>query len=351
MMRFEYYHSGLDSVRKLSVDGTVPNSIHFSHWEGNQTPASVKADTSTEIALNLVSSPVRDQLTQGIELVTNNHFDTDGALSVWTVLVGERALELRDKLVAAACAGDFSEYSSQDGVRASILIQGSDAAVPGEEAGSPLARHLAGGKVPDEARSYELILPEVERVLTRTDDYEFLWRDVWQRVEAALESFARGESRVVEDETTGLSLITLAPGLYGAQGFNPTRHNAPFTAISANARGQVFLIALPMMSGWGYRIDYPYYSWAETIQRPPIKRRDFTTLVARLNELERLKTDGGNTQGRWALDRSELTSAVKFLDQSGMLSASTLSPETIAAEMRDALSGVKPEHVGAAQGG
>ena len=50
------------------------------------TPAEVKADTSTEIALNLVASPNRAALTQGIELVTNNHFDTDGVLSCWTVL-------------------------------------------------------------------------------------------------------------------------------------------------------------------------------------------------------------------------------------------------------------------------
>ena len=97
-MRFEFYHSGLDNIPKLSVDGTVGNSIHFSHWQGNETPAEVKADTSTEIALNLMASPNRDALTKGIELITNNHFDTDGILSVWTMLNGERALELRDKL-------------------------------------------------------------------------------------------------------------------------------------------------------------------------------------------------------------------------------------------------------------
>ena len=350
-MRFEYYHPGLDGTRKLSIDGTVSNSIHFSHWEGNKTPAVVKADTSTEIALNLVGSSERDKLTEGIELVTNNHFDTDGVLSVWTVLAGERALELREKLIAAAEAGDFSEYSSRDGVRASIVIQGSDAAIPGEEAGSPLARHLANGSPADEARSYELILPEVERVLAHTDDYEFLWRDVWQRVEAALESFASGASRVEEDEAAGLSLVTLAPGLYGSRGFSPTRHNAPFTAISANARGQVFLIALPMMSGWSYRIDYPYYSWAETIVRPRIERHDFTPLVARLNELEESKADGGSARGRWALDRSEMTSAVKFLDQAGTLCASTLPPEIVAEEMRAVLNKTETEGVGAAQGG
>jgi hypothetical protein len=350
-MRFEYYHSGLDDVRKLSVDGTVSNSIHFSHWEGNRTPLAVKADTSTEIALNLVGSPEREQLTEGVELVTNNHFDTDGVLSVWTVLTGEGALELREKLIAAAEAGDFSEYSSQDGVRASIVIQGSDVSVPGEESGSPLVRQLAGGASADDARSYELILPEVERVLTRTDDYEPLWRNVWQRIETAMESFARGASLVEEDVATGLSLITLTPGLYGSQGFSPTRHAAPFTAISANARGQVFLIALPMMNGWGYRVDYPYYSWAETIVRPPVKQRDFKKLIARLNELERLKAHVGSAEGHWVLDSQEMTSAIKFMDQSGTLCASTLAPDVVAEEMRAALNEAEAVNIGAAQSG
>src|SRR5213596_2529161 len=172
-MRFEYYTDKLADVPKLSVDGTVDNAVHFSHWKGNQTPASVKADTSTEIALNLAAAPNREELTRGIELVTNNHFDTDGVLSVWTMLNGERALELRDKLIAAAEAGDFSEFSSVDGVRASIVIQGSDS--PIDKSGSPLARQIAGEEINDEARAYELILPHVERVLMHTNEYESLW--------------------------------------------------------------------------------------------------------------------------------------------------------------------------------
>src|SRR5713226_10373793 len=136
-MRFEYYHDAIANLPKLSVDGTVDNAIHFSHWHGNETPESVKADTSTDIALNLVAAPNRDELTRGIDLVTNNHFDTDGVLSVWTVLTGERALQLRDKLIAAAAAGDFSELSTEDGVRASIVIQGSESPTD-EDAGSPL---------------------------------------------------------------------------------------------------------------------------------------------------------------------------------------------------------------------
>lgn len=330
-MRFEYYHAGLDRVPKLSVDGTVANSIHFSHWQGNQTPPALKADTSTEIALNLVRSQAGRELTEGIELVTNNHFDTDGVLSVWTVLGGERALPFAELLIAAAEAGDFSEYSTERGVRASIVIQGSDQVAPDEEPGSPLANHLAGEVLTDDARAYQLILPEVERVLTRTDDYEFLWRDGFARVHAAMESFARGRSKVEELTDARLSVVTLAPELFSPAGFDPTRHAAPYTAITHHARGQLFLIAAPMSGGWSYRVDYPYYSWAETVSRPMIVRRDFRDLLARLNELEK------EASAEWRADTSELSSAFKFLDRSGNPGASSLAPELVADELRSFL--------------
>ena len=329
-MRFEYYHEGLADVPKLSVDGTVDNAIHFSHWKGNRTPASVKADTSTEIALNLVAAPNREELTGGIDLVTNNHFDTDGVLSVWTVLAGERALELRDKLIAAAEAGDFSELSTPEAVRASIVIQGSESPID-EQAGSPLAQQLAGEPVNDDARAYEFVLPHVERVLTRTNEYESLWCDAWNRIALALDSFAKGKSRVEEDHEAKISLVTLAPEIFSPSGFKPTRHSAPFTAISKLAQGELFLIATPLDGGWAYRIDYPYYSWAETIVRPPIERRDFSSLTNRLNQLEK------STTGSWRLDSSELASATKFSDQNGKLAASSLSLDQVASELRGSL--------------
>jgi hypothetical protein len=327
-MRFEFYHSGLDNVPKLSVDGTVGNSIHFSHWQGNETPAEVKADTSTEIALNLIASPNRDALTQGIELVTNNHFDTDGVLSVWTMLHGDRALELRDKLIPAAEAGDFSEFTNENAVRASIAIQGSDQPITADDSGSPLARQLAGGPVDDDARAYELVLPQVERLLTRIDEYENLWRGPWQQIETSIESFARGASTVQEFSDAKLSLITVARDVFGPSGFDPARHAAPFTAISRYAKGQLFLIAIPYQDGWAYRIDYPYYSWAETIVRPRIERRNFASFLSRLNERE---PDG---VGQWNLDTSELSSAVKFTGSDGKLSASALRPDQVTDAIR-----------------
>src|SRR5882762_9767699 len=326
-MRFEYYSDAIATSPKLSVDGTVDNAIHFSHWKGNETPQSVKADTSTEIALNLVAAPDRDELTQGIDLVTNNHFDTDGVLSVWTILTGAPALELHDKLIAAAEAGDFSEMSTEDGVRASIVIQGSESPLE-EDAGSPLAHQLAGEPVNDNARAYELVLPHVARVLTHTNEYESLWRKEWDRIAAALDSFAKGASQVVEDNEAKVSLVTLAPEIFSSAGFKPTRHGAPFTAISKHAHGELFLIATPLDRGWAYRLDYPYYSWAETIVRPAIRRHDLGALVDELNEIE------SSSAGSWRLDSSELAPAAKFSDQEGKLGASGLQPDVVAAQLR-----------------
>ncbi|HYY58228.1 MAG TPA: DUF6687 family protein, partial [Pyrinomonadaceae bacterium] len=189
----------------------------------------------------------------------------------------------------------------------------------------------AGATVTDDARAYRLVLTEVERVLTRTGDYEPLWRAAWTRIEAALESFARGASGVEESADARFSLITLAPGLFSPKGFDPARHAMPITAISHHARGQLFLIAAPMASGWAYRADYPYYSWAETIVRPAVVRRDFGALMARLNELEK------GAAGAWRADTSELASAFKFMDAAGAMVASSLPPERVSEEVHAAL--------------
>ena len=333
-MRFEFYHEGLAGAPVLSVDGTVDGALHLSHWEGNRTPAELRADTSTEIALNFAGWPGREEWARGVEVVTNNHFDADGVLSVWAVLNPARARGLRDELVAAAEAGDFSEFPCERAVRVSVLLQGGDNPfVPGVN--SPLVKHLAGGAAVDERRAYELVLPEVERVLTRTEEYEPLWREGWAWIGRTLESFAGGRSRVEEDAEARLSVVTLAPELYGEAGFDPARHPAPYTAVAHNARGEIFLVATPYASGWAYRIDYPYYSWAETVRRPRVARRNLSGLVGRLNVLER-------GRGVWKADRSELTSAVKFLDERGAPAASGLEPGEVAAELRAELLGQAP---------
>ncbi len=133
----------------------------------------------------------------------------------------------------------------------------------------------------------------------------------WEKIATALESFERGESTVTEFSDAGISLVSLAPEVFSPTGFDPTRHAAPYTAISRYAKGQLFLVTTPVRNGWVYRIDYPYYSWAETVVRPRIPRRDFSGMLSTLNRMEPEQT------GSWKLDNREMTSAIKFLGADG----------------------------------
>jgi hypothetical protein len=61
--------------------------MEVSHWNGNDTPDAIYADTSTEVAINFLKQQEQQQrqyedwTTKPI-VVVNNHYDTDGVGSV-----------------------------------------------------------------------------------------------------------------------------------------------------------------------------------------------------------------------------------------------------------------------------
>lgn len=85
------------------------------------------------------------------------------------------------------------------------------------------------------------------------------------------------------------------------------------------------------------RVDQALEMAFETVVRPSVARRDFSGLVSRLNEFDQ------GTTGRWQIDSSELSSAIKFRDNSGKLAASKLTPDVVTGHLSVALS----EHLAA----
>lgn len=107
-MRFVAYTPDLDDVDKILVDGNeAGRGLQLSHWPGNTTPRRLKADLSVEIALRFVTDPDYHASVRGREIVTNDHYDTDGLLAAWVVLNPTVAVDHANALIAAAEAGDF----------------------------------------------------------------------------------------------------------------------------------------------------------------------------------------------------------------------------------------------------
>ena len=111
--RFQFVEGPYNgSAPAISCDGLVAGAaLDLTHWQGNRTPLRFKADTSTEIALNFVgSAEACEEYADAV--VVNNHFDTDGLLSIWVMFDPEQAMANRDLLIAAAEAGDFDEWAA-----------------------------------------------------------------------------------------------------------------------------------------------------------------------------------------------------------------------------------------------
>ena len=163
--RFEFVEEAYEGyVPAISCDGLVSGAaLDLTHWQGNHTPEEYKADTSTEIALKFVVSPeASEQWANAV--VVNNHFDTDGVLSVWALLDPASALARREVLVAAAEAGDFDEWP--------VLERGLwlDAAIRALVA-------CAG----DDSAAYRLVLEGLPGLIDSVDEHRELWGDEWER--------------------------------------------------------------------------------------------------------------------------------------------------------------------------
>lgn len=120
MISFSSYKD-LDGIPNLIVDGRPHKDsvLVLSHWKGSKTPASLMRDTSAQIVLDYLASYT---LPREIIAVSNDHFDQDGLVGVFSILNPEFALANRDLLIDIAEAGDFSKYKKRNAARISFTL-------------------------------------------------------------------------------------------------------------------------------------------------------------------------------------------------------------------------------------
>src|SRR5690349_21776182 len=72
--------------------GTPSTLLTLSHWPGAPTPEVLKADLSAEIAFRYLDRP---DLHVDADVVSNNHFDEDGLMSLYALVDPDGAMARR----------------------------------------------------------------------------------------------------------------------------------------------------------------------------------------------------------------------------------------------------------------
>jgi hypothetical protein len=274
-MLFAYYDQKLRHLPFLCVDGVVEAGLNLSHWPGNRTPAHLKADTTTEMALKLAGDPGRADWLRGVSLVTNNHFDTDGLLSVFATLQPEEALRWQRQLVQAARAGDFGEYTTAEAFKFDAVVTAFD-----DDARSPLASRLRGLSEHERYQTlYDHLLGLLPALLEEAPRYKDLWAAPLQSLTRSLMRI-RDVARVREHPGARLTVIEASEPLDQTARFNVARHHRVLTATRTG-------------DGWLFEMAFQIFSWFDTVTPPRGGRLDLAPLAA---ELDRLDGGGG---GRW----------------------------------------------------
>lgn len=265
--RFVHYGSTFESPNRetISCDGRVEGtSLELTHWTNNKTPDALYADTSTEMALKFA---LLDDSKFEDALILNNHYDSDGVLSVWACLEPERALKYSSLLKEGAEAGDFGEWSSDNGVKLDCAIES----------------YL----VNDEEAAYESVLKELPNILQDLIDsggesYKELCKDGfqaaledWEAIQAGEASLKKGPGKMVlveESDGHHLSPYALHRGLIDSR-------------LSEGVTRVLRCLSFNDDKTYRYRYEMPGYGWVKKlVDRPVIPAVDGSKLVQKLGD-------------------------------------------------------------------
>jgi hypothetical protein len=277
-LRLGFAASGGLPEPHLSVDGMTPAGPNLSHWPGNRTPGKWKADLSTGIALRFARAPAaeREEFLGGVQLVVNDHYDTDGFCSLLAVLRPGVAFAREEVLLAAAATGDFGSWQTQR----AFAIDRTVARLA--DAASPAARDLRGVTDPDELslRRYAWLLEHAEAALDDQAAFAALWEEEAAHVQQEIDRGLRGALERRRWPEIDFALVTSRGG----------RHRMTLNSLAGAFR---VLHVAHGDEGPHYRYHDRTESWFELVTFHPLPRRDMRPLAARLAELEPARDGAG----------------------------------------------------------
>ncbi len=289
-MDYAPYHQ-LDSRPSVIADGPpAPGTvITLSHWPHSPTPRALARDLSAQIVFAFLSSWRR---WPRAELVSNDHVDQDGLVSVYALVNPEDALARRELLEDVAAAGDFATFKTRRAARISFSL-----ATLADQDRSPLAAAPGPAYGYEESCGalYRELLAMFPHLLESPGSHRGLWEEEDSNLAASEAAFDSGQASLTEEPQADLAVVNVADG-FAAPGLCTRFTHAvrsPLHPASIHNRTD----RLRYVVAWGrrYRVIFRYESWVRLMSRKPPARVDLSPLAERLNNDER-------GDARWSFD-------------------------------------------------
>jgi hypothetical protein len=285
-LRYVPYHE-LGGRPHVVVDGsaTAGTVLTLSHWpHAPAPPPGLAHDLSAQMALGYLDRPVHHGLA---DVVSNNHFDQDGLVSVYALAEPEGALAHRELLADLASAGDFATYRDRRAARASMVLS-----AYADSARSPI------GPAPDGYEEwtgilYNELLARLPELLEHPEHYRSLWEDEDAHLSASEGLITSGRVGIEERPEIDLSVVTV-PRDAPAEGGHRFGGQWSYGLHPMAVYNSVTSFTVLTVTGRSYEVVYRYESWVQYRSRRLRPRVDLGGLAEELNELE--------TVGRWVFD-------------------------------------------------
>jgi Family of unknown function (DUF6687) len=271
-LEFRPFSPTLDPAEVVMIDGWAPGFRMISHWPGNTTPAPLRHDLTTGSAFLFLDLSVteRRELVGEFSLVTNNHYDTDGALSLFTMLHPDVARKHRDLMIRAARGGDLATWCGEDALALELSVM-SDLGPFMPFSTPPYDSERLGNL----SRAYERVFGRLGSVLN--DPFEL--RDHWER------RFAQVCADVARIERREGIAVSQHP----VDDLAVVETDRPITSYGLRlAAGDCYRVLLvhPDARGNRYRFCFRNESWWDLVTVRPQPRKRLAGLAERLNALE-----------------------------------------------------------------
>jgi hypothetical protein len=259
------------------LDGspTAGTVLTVTHWPGYLPPEQLGADLSAQMAFQLLD---HRELIGDAELVSNNHFDQDGLVSIFVLVEPEAALARRALLEDVAAAGDFGIYQQRDAARVSMAVAAiatgrGDLDLPDDDAVKSAMLHAE-------------LLGRLPELCDRVDSWRSLWGDEDAALTASEQLLSSGDVAITEDADVDLAVFDV-PAAAPARGGHRFAHRwaAGLHPMAVNNGTERLVVA--SVRGRTYHVEQRYETWVQLRSRPARLRRDLAPLAARLQDEER----------------------------------------------------------------